>query len=89
MRWTIEDKPCKQKPQFGDKKIKKHFCLFPKSDWNDGITTYYWLETVWVVYEWTKGYVGEGPCGLYVEPDQWSKIGIATSCSNAVREIWG
>lgn len=90
MRWTKEDKHYKgkQRLRFGDKKIKKRFCLFPKSDWNNGVTTYFWLETVWVVYEWTQGGIYQGPCGMDVVNDHWGKIGIATSYSNAVKEIW-
>jgi hypothetical protein len=90
MRWTIEHKPCKPRHKFGDKKIKKHFCLFPKSDYNNGTTTYFWLETIYIVYEWTEGGYDYSPWGTRdIEPDYWNRLGIATSYNNAVKEIWG
>lgn len=89
MRWTVESKPLKPRTQFGDKKIKKHFCLFPKSNYNNGVTTYFWLETVYIVYEWREGYESCTPWGsIDYEPDYWCRIGIATSYDNAVKEIW-
>lgn len=94
MRWIKKDKSevVKFKHKYGDKKIKKHFCLLPKTHYdsiNSG-TIYYWLETVYLVYEWVKGepYV---TCDDYChcEPDHWERIGLATSYSNAIRELWG
>ena len=95
MRWIKKDKSkaVKFKHKYGDKKIKKHFCLLPKTYYDslDRKTIYYWLETIYLVYEWVKG---EPFSSYYVfsfsdEPDHWERIGLATSYSNAVREFWG
>lgn len=92
MRWIKKDKSkVIFKHKYGDKKIKKHFCLLPKTHYDsiNGGTIYYWLETVYLVYEWVKG---EPYSSYYVfsdEPDHWERIGLATSYSNAVRELWG
>lgn len=67
----------------GDTKIKKHFCIFPRSDYNanTGVTTWYWLETVYILYIWHT------PC--YTDDTAyWHKIGIATSYENAANKIW-
>lgn len=91
MRWTIESKSkFKESPKIGDKKIKKKFCLFPKSDFNfeTGTTTYYWLETVYIVYKLTEGGMFYAEWGENVRPNYWQEIGIATSYSNAIREIY-
>ena len=93
MKWIKEDKSkvTKFERNYGDKKIKKHFCLLPKT-YYDSIncaTIYYWLETVYLVYEWVKGepYITYDDC--HCESDHWERIGLATSYSNAVRELWG
>ena len=90
MRWFKEDKPYVDKTiKIGSKKIKKHFCLFPKKFRNNGGTHYIWLETVYLVYEWVKGepYV---TCDDYChcEPDHWERIGVAYFYDNALDEVW-
>ena len=94
MRWIKKDKSkaVKSKHKYGDKKIIKHFCLLPETHYDsiNSRTIFYWLETVYLVYEWVKGepYV---TCDDYYhcESDHWKRIGLATSYSNAVRELWG
>ena len=73
------------------KKIKKHFCLLPKTqhDSINGGTIYYWLETVYLVYEWVKGEPYYDFYDFRCESDHWERIGLATSYSNAVRELCG
>lgn len=93
MRWTITHKVIPDtSPNYGDIRIKKHFCLFPKSnyDGDTGSTTYYWLETVFIAYKWTEGINIEWDfSGLPVcEPDYWRRIGIATTYENASKSIW-
>lgn len=76
MRWTKKDKPIKPKKVYksGDRKIKKHFCLFPKSSYNKGITTYYWLESVYVVSEFYEGLL----------EDHWFEVDITPSYEEAL-----
>ena len=85
-----EDKPYVDKNiKIGSKKIKKHFCLFPKKFRNNGGTHYIWLETVYIVYERVKGepYI---TCDDYChcQPDYWEQIGVAYSYDNALDEVW-
>ena len=90
MRWYKIDKPYKNKqPKVGDKKIKKHFCLFPKSYYRNGVTTYFWLETIYIVYERKESYIYRTQWSTYdVQPDYWEQIGIANSYSAAIEGIW-
>lgn len=92
MKWTIRDKSTfKYIPKYGDLKVKKHFCFLPKSNYDAkaGITTYYWLETVYIAYEWTEGVEWDCTTGLELYySDFWQKVGIATSYNNAVKRIW-
>lgn len=93
MRWIKEGKSkvTRFERNYGDKKIKKHFCLLPKTYYDsiDCVTIYYWLETVYLVYEWVKGERHSSYYFFTDEPDHWERIGLATSYSNAVRELWG
>lgn len=75
MIWKIKDKV------EGDIKINKRFCIFPRChhNYDKGITTWYWLEPVYIAYEWMSP-CWESPC--------WIKIGIATSYENAKNKIW-
>lgn len=92
MRWTIKDKNTyKYIPKYGDTKVKKHFCFLPKSNYdsNAGITTYYWLENIYIAYEWVEGCELWDGCGMpFLESDHWQRIGIASSYNNAVKHIW-
>ena len=90
MRWYKIDKPYIGKnPKVGDKKIKKHFCLFPKSFYNKGATAYIWLETVYIVYELKEGYECCTSCGEWdYQPDYWEEIGVALSYDAATSERW-
>jgi hypothetical protein len=94
MKLTIKhkNKPCKAIfHKYGDTRIKKCFCLFPKKQYlaKTDITVYYWLETVFIVYEWTEGniYSNFDPYGYYVS-DSWQRLGIATSYEKAVKKDW-
>ena len=93
MKWIKEDKSkvTKFERNYGDKKIKKHFCLLPKTyyDSTKGGTIYYWLETVYLVYEWVKGSRYSSYYIFSDEPDHWERIGLATSYANAVIGLWG
>ena len=92
MKWIKEDKSkvTKFERNYGDKKIKKHFCLLPKAHYDsiNCVTIYYWLETVYLVYEWVKGARYSSYYIFSDESDHWKRIGLATSYSNAVRELW-
>lgn len=94
MKWIKEDKSkvTKFERNYGDKKIKKHFCLLPKT-YYDSIncaTIYYWLETVYLVYEWVEGKSYIGYDGFYrCKPAHWKRIGLATSYANVVIGLWG
>lgn len=90
MRWFKEDKPYIDKTiKIGSKKIKKHFCLFPKKFYNNCGTHYIWLETVYIVYERVKGehYI---TCDDYChcQPDYWEQIGVAYCYDDALDEVW-
>lgn len=94
MRWTVnhKNKPIKTFPQYGDHKIKEHFCLFPKSHYDSKTetTTYYWLENVYITYEWTEGYeytLDEWGMSEY-QKDYWKKIDISTSEKIALDKLW-
>lgn len=90
MRWYKEDKPYVDKTiKIGSKKIKKHFCLFPKKFRNNGGTHYIWLETVYVVYKRIKGGWYPTPWGSEeFQPDYWEQLGVAHSYDNALDEVW-
>ena len=90
MIWYKADKPYVDKTiKIGAKKIKKHFCLFPKKFRNNGGTHYIWLETIYIVYERKKGYYGcYAWSDIEVHPDYWEQIGIAYSYDNALDEVW-
>lgn len=90
MKWYKVDKPyVVNAPKVGAKKIKKHFCLFPKKFRNNGVTAYMWLETVYIVYERKKGYAYCLPwCEWDYHPDYWEQIGVADSYDNALDQIW-
>ena len=90
MKWFKEDKPYVDKTiKVGSKKIKKHFCLFPKKFRNNGGNHYIWLETVYIVYERIKGGWVPVPWGDEVyEPDYWQEIGVAYSYDDALDEVW-
>lgn len=50
---------------------------------------FYWLETVFLVYEWTEGSVHSSfdpydSCTL----DSWQRLGIATSYEKATQKDW-
>lgn len=94
MRWTVNHKGQKVKdfPSYGDHKIVERFCFFPKSQYDPetNTTTYYWLETVYITYEWTEGY--EYTCDewgqVLVQSDYWKKINISTNQMEALDKIW-
>ena len=90
MMWYKADKPYIDKTiKIGSKKIKKHFCLFPKKFRNNGGTHYIWLETVYIVYERIEGGWVPTPWGsTQIEPDYWQQIGVAYSYDNALDEVW-
>ena len=90
MRWFKQDKPYVDKNiKVGSKKIKKHFCLFPKTFCNNGGTHYIWLETVYIVYKREEGYEYCNAWGNFdYTPDYWEQIGIANSYDNALDEVW-
>ena len=90
MRWFKEDKPYVDKTiKIGSKKIKKHFCLFPKKFRNNGGTHYIWLEPIYIVYERKKGYeYWECWDGCAYKPDYWEQIGASYSYDNALDEVW-
>ena len=75
--------------KIGSKKIKKHFCLFPKKFRNNGGTHYIWLETIYIVYKRKEGYeLWGGFEGYTYRPDYWEQIGVAYSYDNALDEVW-
>ena len=93
MKWTLNHRYIDKEPlKYGDCRIKRRFCLFPRTQYNieSNSTTYYWLQNVFIAYEWTEGTNVEwDPSGIPVcEPDYWRRIGIATTYNNAVKGIW-
>lgn len=90
MRWYKEDKPYVDKTiKIGSKKIKKHFCLFPKKFRNNDGTHYIWLEPIYIVYERKEGYAYASPCCEWeYQPDYWQEIGVADSYDNALDQVW-
>ena len=89
MRWFKEDKPYVDKTiKIGSKKIKKHFCLFPKKFRNNGGTHYIWLETVYIVYERIDGGCVPTPWGNEKYPNYWQEIGVSYFYDNALDEVW-
>ena len=93
MKWTINHRYTNKKAlEYGDKKIKKHFCVFPQVQYDieSNSSTFYWLQYVYIVYEWTEGTDVEwDPSGIPVcESDYWFKLGIATTYENASKGIW-
>lgn len=92
MRWFKKDKPyidyVDKTIKIGSKKIKKHFCLFPKKFYNNCGTHYIWLETVYIVYERKEGYKSWNGWGIDIKPDYWEQIGISYSYDNALDEVW-
>ena len=93
MQWTIKHQYIdKEFPYYGDIKVKKRFCLFPRAQYDveSNSTTYYWLQNVYITYEWTEGINVEWDfSGLPVcEPDYWRRVGIATTYENASKSIW-
>ena len=92
MKWTINHKYVnKEVVEYGDKKVRKRFCFFPKAQYDitTNSSTFYWLQYVYVVYEWTEGIDVEWDfSGLPVyEPDYWRQIGIAATYDNAIKEF--
>ena len=94
MRWTVnhKNKPVKKFLHYGDHKIVERFCFFPKSQYDPKteITTYYWLEKVYITYEWTEGYeytFDEWGMSGY-QKDYWKKIDISTSDKIALDKLW-
>ena len=90
MRWFKEDKPYIDKTiKIGSKKIKKHFCLFPRKFRNNGGTHYIWLESIYIVYERREGYQSWSSWDACIcNPDYWQQIGVAYSYDNALDEVW-
>lgn len=93
MKWTINHKYDDKKViEYGDKKVRKRFCFFPKSQYDitTNSSTFYWLQYVYVVYEWTEGTNTEWDAsGIPMcESDYWHKVGIASTYENAVDGLW-
>lgn len=92
MKWTIKHKSNLAKTvNFGDKQILERFCFLPRVYHSDlhNTTTFYWLEKVYLVYEYVQGHKVTRGLRTYIEDDHWKRIGLATSYSRAVQEIWG
>ena len=94
MRLTIKHKSKPSKKTFvkyGDIQIKKCFCFLPKKQYlaKTDSTVFYWLETVFLVYEWTEGSVHSSfdPYDSCT-PDSWQRLGIATSYEKATQKDW-
>lgn len=91
MTWTIKHKTKDNpKPKPGDRKVKKHFCIFPKAayDFSGNYTTYYWLTTVYIGYEWVRSEQLKCFWSIEVIPAHWQQIGIVKNYSTAIELGW-
>ena len=82
MLWELKSKEKTPELKEFDKKVKKHFCLLPWTYWHPIKKCWvrYWLETVYVGYEWHKEEWIPTPWGsMDFEPAHWEKIGAVTS----------
>lgn len=93
MKWIIKDKPKKTKstPKEGDRKVVQKFCWFPRCYWDitTGETEWYWLQKVYVAYEYYTADCFPCPWGIeQFKPAHWERIGVTDEYSKAVQRGW-